>query len=252
METGSLWVAATLAGKAGPQPGVRVTVFDEAGLVVFRQETDAEGVARVGALPAPDPALSLEPNPAARPYAVYSLLAECEGWQPLRMFGIQLFAGQRTVARIALLPAAAALDTATLRAESEITIPPHPLYAGGGGSGPAPAAGARVLGAVVIPRSITVHLGRPAENARNVTVRFQDYIANVASSEVYPTWEGYRNSQKARQSIISLPSIRQLSHSPTKNRIIDPYRAIALPPGPLSQKCRPRRYCLVLSPPISF
>ena len=143
METGSLWVAATLAGKAGPQAGVRVTVFDEAGLVVFRQETDAEGVARVGALPAPDPALSLAPNPAARPYAVYSLLAECEGWQPLRMFGIQLFAGQRTVARIALLPAAAALDTATLRAESEITIPPHPLYAGGGGSGPAPAAGAR-------------------------------------------------------------------------------------------------------------
>lgn len=189
METGSLWVAATLAGEAGPQPGVQLTLYDEAGLVAARQITDAEGAALFEGLPAPDPALSLAPDPAARPYAVYSLLAEQAGWQPLRMSGIQLFAGQRAVARIALLPANAALETAAIRAESEIAIPPHPLYAGGGGSGPAPAAASpRILGAVVVPRTITVHLGRPAESARNVTVRFQDYIANVASSEVYPTW----------------------------------------------------------------
>lgn len=40
----------------------------------------------------------------------------------------------------------------------------------------------------VIPESVTVHLGRPDEAARNVTVPFVDYIKNVASSEVYPTW----------------------------------------------------------------
>lgn len=40
----------------------------------------------------------------------------------------------------------------------------------------------------VIPTSITVHLGAPDEPARNVTVPFPDYIKNVASSEVYPTW----------------------------------------------------------------
>lgn len=40
----------------------------------------------------------------------------------------------------------------------------------------------------VIPESITVHLGRPDANARNVTVGFSDYIKNVASSEIYPTW----------------------------------------------------------------
>ena len=39
-----------------------------------------------------------------------------------------------------------------------------------------------------IPQSITVHLGRPDENAENVTVPFNDYIKNVASSEIYPTW----------------------------------------------------------------
>ncbi len=39
-----------------------------------------------------------------------------------------------------------------------------------------------------IPESITVHLGRPEENAQNVTVPFVEYIKNVASSEIYPTW----------------------------------------------------------------
>lgn len=39
-----------------------------------------------------------------------------------------------------------------------------------------------------IPRTITVHLGSPDSNARNVTVSFPEYIKNVASSEIYPTW----------------------------------------------------------------
>ncbi len=39
-----------------------------------------------------------------------------------------------------------------------------------------------------IPEKITVHLGAPDEDAENVTVPFSDYIKNVASSEIYPTW----------------------------------------------------------------
>lgn len=39
-----------------------------------------------------------------------------------------------------------------------------------------------------IPRTITVHLGAPDADAPNVTLPFADYIANVASSEIYPTW----------------------------------------------------------------
>ena len=40
-----------------------------------------------------------------------------------------------------------------------------------------------------IPRTITVHLGAPNAPAENVTVSFPDYVKNVASSEIYPTWE---------------------------------------------------------------
>ena len=42
---------------------------------------------------------------------------------------------------------------------------------------------------VFIPTYITVHLGRPDNrNARNVKVPFVEYVANVASSEIFPTW----------------------------------------------------------------
>ena len=39
-----------------------------------------------------------------------------------------------------------------------------------------------------IPQRITVHLGPPNSDAPNVTVSFVDYVKNVASSEIYPTW----------------------------------------------------------------
>ncbi|MBQ3151591.1 MAG: peptidoglycan-binding protein [Clostridia bacterium] len=39
-----------------------------------------------------------------------------------------------------------------------------------------------------IPTYITVHLGSPSSSARNIRVSFIDYIKNVASSEIYPTW----------------------------------------------------------------
>ena len=40
-----------------------------------------------------------------------------------------------------------------------------------------------------IPESITVHLGAPDASAANVRVPFVDYVKNVASSEIYPTWD---------------------------------------------------------------
>ena len=40
----------------------------------------------------------------------------------------------------------------------------------------------------IIPEYITVHMGDPDEPARNVRVSFIEYIKNVASSELYPTW----------------------------------------------------------------
>lgn len=45
-----------------------------------------------------------------------------------------------------------------------------------------------MTGQPFIPQTIIVHLGTPDSNAENVTVSFPDYVKNVASSEIYPTW----------------------------------------------------------------
>lgn len=53
-----------------------------------------------------------------------------------------------------------------------------------------------------VPSSITVHLGAPSASAANVTVSFPDYVKNVASSEIYPTW----NESALRANILAIIS----------------------------------------------
>ena len=53
-----------------------------------------------------------------------------------------------------------------------------------------------------IPQQITVHLGTPSSNTENVTVSFTDYVKNVASSEIYPTW----NESALRANILAIVS----------------------------------------------
>ena len=64
----------------------------------------------------------------------------------------------------------------------------------------------------VIPQYVTVHLGRPDQAAPNVTVPFADYIKNVASHEIYPTWP---------ESAIRANILAQISY--TLNRVYTEY-----------------------------
>ena len=186
MATGILRIQAFAARQSAPVEGVTVNIVGD-GFTAARM-TDAEGNAADVTLTAPDCALSLEEDNTTRlPYAVCSLTASKAGYRTVRIQGIQVFAGQVTLAQPEMIP-----ETEEGRdvEDPPIVIPPHLLFAGGGGSGRAPAdpCAPRVLDRVIIPKNITVHLGKPAASARNVTVSFRSYIANVASSEVYPTW----------------------------------------------------------------
>ena len=53
-----------------------------------------------------------------------------------------------------------------------------------------------------VPENITVHLGSPSSDAPNVTVPFINYVKNVASSEIYPTW----NENALRTNILAITS----------------------------------------------
>ena len=187
MMNGILRIQTYRPRQSAPVEGVTV-VITGSGFTAHRI-TDAEGNAEDVAICAPACALSLdENNTTTLPYAVCSLTARKPGYRTVRIQGIQIFAGQVTLARPEMIP-----DTEEGKdiANPPVIIPTHALFAGNGGSGPSPTehcTGSRVLDRVIVPKNITVHLGRPAASARNVTVSFRSYIANVASSEVYPTW----------------------------------------------------------------
>lgn len=186
MATGILRIQAFAARQSSPVEGVTVTVSGN-GFTATRL-TDAEGNADDVTLTTPACALSLDENNTTQPpYAVCDLVASKPGYRTVRIQGVQVFPGQVTLAQPEMIP-----DTEEMRdtPNDPIVIPPHSLFTGDGGSGPTPflACVPRVLDRVIIPKNITVHLGKPAASARNVTVSFRSYIANVASSEVYPTW----------------------------------------------------------------
>ena len=183
--TGTLRIQTFAARQSAPMEGVTVAVQGDG--FTLHCITDATGSAADIPIEAPACTLSLDEDNTIRPYAVVSLTAAKSGYRTVRIEGIQIFAGQVTLAQPQMLP-----DTEEGKdiPNAPIIIPPHALFAGSGGSGAQPVENCtpRVLDKVIIPKNITVHLGKPAAAARNVTVSFRDYIANVASSEVYPTW----------------------------------------------------------------
>ncbi|MFA9424049.1 MAG: peptidoglycan-binding protein [Sedimentibacter sp.] len=62
-----------------------------------------------------------------------------------------------------------------------------------------------------IPETMVVHLGEPNEVAENVTLPFIDYIKNVASNELYPTWP--ENALRANiHAIVSFALNRQFTY----------------------------------------
>ena len=188
--TGILRIQAYGARQSSPIEGVLVTVTGD-GFSVQRT-TNAQGNAADVTIQAPSCALSLQEDNTTRPYAVVELTAAKSGYRTVRIQGVQIFAGQVTLAQPEMIP-----ETEEDRdvVNPPIVIPEHSLFTGDGGSGPDPVENCvpRVLDRVIIPKNITVHLGKPAASARNVTVSFRDYIANVASSEVYPTWADENN-----------------------------------------------------------
>ena len=205
MATGILRIQSFAARESAPMPGVSVTVTGD-GFTTSRVTDDAGSTADIQ-IEAPDCSYSLdENNTTVRPYAICSLVAQKAGYQTVTIEGIQIFSGQVTLAPLEMIPSDLQVASA-----DPVVIPPHPLFVGGGGSGPAPATEPRVLPAVVIPKSITVHLGTPASSAKNVTVSFRDYIANVASSEVYPTWAG--QNKPTLPPLLKVPFNRYFLHS---------------------------------------
>lgn len=185
MATGYLIVQARTAHDALPLSGVRIWIMDHQEQNMNYVTTDESGETKRIALETLDRSLSLDPNFTGIPYISYDLLAFAEGYHSVHIVGIPILDGETAIQPIEFIPMQEMQRSPTM---TEIQIGPPAVSMPEGRYQQGPDTEPRVLRQVVIPNPITVHLGSPSASATNVQVSFPDYVKNVASSEIYPTW----------------------------------------------------------------
>lgn len=180
----------TFSGGVLPGQGVYINITDAYGTTVAEFFTDENGDSTPVEVYTPPKELSLDPNNLEQPYSIYDVYAWKQGYEDLQVWGVQAFEGQESLEQLNLQPTE--FNNEPSAQSQDYDIPEHHLLdpdAPASSTGPLDdCTSSRVLTQVVIPEYITVHLGKPSASAANVTVTFKDYIKNVASSEIYPTW----------------------------------------------------------------
>lgn len=186
MASGYLQIQVRTAQSAIPLDGVPVRVLDDEGNTLYQLTTDESGETQTVSLETLDRSYSLDPNYVGKPYASYGVIVDADGFEPVSVTGIPIYDGQTATLPVAMLP----MQDQQPRQLSvnNTTIGPPAVTMTSARNQEGTSADARVLRQVVIPNPITVHLGAPGSNATNVQVSFSDYVKNVASCEIYPTW----------------------------------------------------------------
>lgn len=166
-------------------------VYEEAPEAEPREfTTDNSGQTPIITLPAPPLAYSEAPD-EPKPYSEYTITVTKEGYEETIVTGSEILPDELSVQVVQLRRLEQPEEAPIM-----INIPDHTLY------GiyppkipepeikPLPETGEIVLSRVVIPEYVIVHDGVPSDaSAPNYFVRYTDYIKNVASCEIYATWE---------------------------------------------------------------
>ncbi|MCM1174780.1 MAG: carboxypeptidase-like regulatory domain-containing protein [Blautia sp.] len=185
MAIGYLTIQAGTARDAIPLAGVRIRILDDEGRSVYELTTDESGEAALVSLETVGRELSLDPYYGGTAYISYDVFAQTAGFHPIHITGIPIYEGETAVLPLLFVPLSEGQRSTDA---TEIAIGKPAASMREARYQEAPVEEPRVLRQVIIPNPITVHLGRPAVYASNVQVSFPDYVKNVASSEIYPTW----------------------------------------------------------------
>ncbi|OOB80473.1 MAG: peptidoglycan-binding protein [Epulopiscium sp. Nuni2H_MBin003] len=185
-----------------PVANVEVTISsqDETGKLttIATLFTNSSGQTPIIVLDAPILSESEDPNFTGIPYATYHISTKCNGYIPVIIEGSQIFSEVTSIQPITLMPIedmtvdpfsfdrqlneVISIGQSTLIGDYAPKIPESETK-------DVSATGFVVLSEVVVPEYIIVYAGSPnSTGAPTYTVRFRDYIKNVASSEIYPTW----------------------------------------------------------------
>lgn len=182
-----------------PASGVNVTITEsDSGTVITELQTDTEGQLPPVRLPAP-PESYAQSSIMPRPFSQYDVRAEQTDAEDIVISNVQVYAGST------------ALQNIMLNAQEDNVLIPYPTLWGDFPEKipessikklPFPS-NLVVLPEPVIPEFIVVHDGVPTDrSAPDYTVRFKDYINNVASSEIYASW----NREALKANILAILS----------------------------------------------
>ena len=172
-----------------PIEGATVTIVGVDNQFQQTMTTDKNGNCPPLALETVDKNLSLEAIPNKKPFFSYLVSVKKEGYEALTDLEVSVFDGITAQMPITMKPKGGVSPAAVLN-EEEIrpaqTIVETPVI-------PTP----------IIPINISVKLGTPTSNAPVVSVPYSDYIKNVASSEIFPTWP----EEALKANILAIQSI---------------------------------------------
>ncbi len=178
--------------QAFPVTDAEIVIIDaETGipLVEGPLSVDENGKSEIISLYSPNKILSLFPQNSVVPYSTYDAIIISDIFKDYYIENIEIFPNVSSIEKVQMQP----LNSRSSNNLEKIILTPHGLLSNTSIdteplrpiiSNP----NEKLLKKPVIPENITVHLGAPNSNAANVTVPFIDYIKNVASSEIYPTW----------------------------------------------------------------
>lgn len=185
MAIGYLIIQARTAHSALPLSGVQIRIMDDQEKSIYELTTDESGETERISLETLDRSLSLDPDYSGTPYVSYNVLAIADGFNSVHIVGIPILDEETAIQPIEFVPMRELQRTPTV---TEIRIGAPAVSMAGNRYQEGSVTESRVLRQVVIPNPITVHLAAPGIAASNVQVSFPEYVKNVASSEIYPTW----------------------------------------------------------------
>ncbi|MCQ2382475.1 MAG: peptidoglycan-binding protein [Clostridia bacterium] len=221
MGIGYLKISTTAGNGALPVANASYIIKNKVGVILYTGLTDANGDSPTYALTAPDRMHSQSPAPGTLPYALYDVSIRQNGYISIDKINVQVYDQITTVVALNMEPYVDGQDDADqtfVTPPTDVSMPTTSAGQEGTNSHPNNNLGtvngdpieeltanptnftndelpdaisetlASQFNTVVIPKYITVHLGTPNSKARNVRVPFTDYIKNVVSSEIYPTW----------------------------------------------------------------
>jgi LysM repeat protein len=170
---------------ANPIPDANVRITSPDG-TIKTAVTDANGKTVPIALQTPDRTLSLTPDPPSSPFDLYTVEVSKPGYKTATVRNVRMYGGEGAQQDVILSSSSvtSSVPTNIILDSERIDIQPQKIPESDIKSTP------RVLTNVVVPEYVVVHDGDKYNySAPNYTVPFVDYIKNVASNEIYSTWD---------------------------------------------------------------